>query len=227
MSRNDPQNKHISKTSASNGGQFSLTDDAGQLWHGTIAVGTPPISYTVDFDTGSSDLFLPGPTCNTSCEGHTIYNPNTSTTSKDLGKTFTLQYGDGSAVTGEQWNDTVIIDGLSVSVERCSGLDCLQQTHSYRPSSRHWAQQPNTPMVSQKIYSLLTGSWAWGSNPSPFTAPPLSFRLLSLRVRPHPQFFHSSSPRPALSCILVDPIVICIPGRSRTHLSQNRDIGRS
>ena len=45
----------------------ALTDDNnGQLWHGSITIGTPAQTYTVDFDTGSSDLFLPGPSCTSS-----------------------------------------------------------------------------------------------------------------------------------------------------------------
>ncbi|EGO21894.1 hypothetical protein SERLADRAFT_335370, partial [Serpula lacrymans var. lacrymans S7.9] len=92
-----------------------LTDDHGQLWFGSISVGTPAVTYTVDFDTGSSDLFLPGPNCSSTCSGHTIYNPLTSTTSKDLGGTFTLTYGDGSTVEGELYSDTVSIAGLSAT----------------------------------------------------------------------------------------------------------------
>ncbi|KAI0083858.1 aspartic peptidase domain-containing protein [Irpex rosettiformis] len=43
----------------------------GELWQGTIDVGTPPQTFTVLFDTGSSDIFLPGPNCNSAaCNGH-------------------------------------------------------------------------------------------------------------------------------------------------------------
>ncbi|KAJ7593891.1 hypothetical protein C8J56DRAFT_884646 [Mycena floridula] len=35
-------------------------DEADELWHGTISVGTPAVEYIVDFDTGSSEMFLPG-----------------------------------------------------------------------------------------------------------------------------------------------------------------------
>ncbi|KAF9230239.1 aspartic peptidase domain-containing protein, partial [Melanogaster broomeanus] len=93
----------------------ALIDDSSSLWYGTISVGTPAIDYTVDFDTGSSDLFLPGPNCGSNCDGHTIYNPSSSSTSKDLGKTFLLQYGDGSSVSGEQYSDTVMIAGLTAT----------------------------------------------------------------------------------------------------------------
>jgi cathepsin D len=92
--------------------QDPLTDEGSQLWIGTISVGTPPVQYTVDFDTGSSDLFLPGNNCDSTCSGHTPYNPSDSSTSADLGTPFSLSYGDGSTVSGEQFTDTVSIAGL-------------------------------------------------------------------------------------------------------------------
>ncbi|THH15734.1 hypothetical protein EW146_g4790 [Bondarzewia mesenterica] len=76
---------------------------------------TPAKTFTVDFDTGSSDLFLPGPSCKSTCSGHTVYKPSSSSTSKSLGKSFSLSYGDGSTVSGTQYTDTVAIAGLSAA----------------------------------------------------------------------------------------------------------------
>ncbi|KAI0306143.1 acid protease [Multifurca ochricompacta] len=80
-----------------------------------ITVGTPAKKYTVDFDTGSSDLFLPASTCGSTCSGHTLYNPKSSSTAKDLKKTFSLSYGDGSTVSGEQYADTVTLAGYTAT----------------------------------------------------------------------------------------------------------------
>ncbi|EGO03508.1 hypothetical protein SERLA73DRAFT_175015 [Serpula lacrymans var. lacrymans S7.3] len=93
-------------------GAVPLTDENAQLWQGSIKVGTPAKQFIVDFDTGSSDLFLPGPNCGSTCQGHTIYKPSSSSTAKDLQKTFKLTYGDNSSVSGEQYTDTVLIAGL-------------------------------------------------------------------------------------------------------------------
>ena len=112
-------------------GSVPLIDDYNDLWYGTISVGTPAhyytgmtlssvkdfhltLSYTVDFDTGSSDLFLPSIDCGSTCSGHQTYDPSASSSSQDLGKTFALAYGDGSTVSGEQYTDEVSIAGLTV-----------------------------------------------------------------------------------------------------------------
>ncbi|KIK91446.1 hypothetical protein PAXRUDRAFT_830850 [Paxillus rubicundulus Ve08.2h10] len=102
-------------------GANALTNDNSHLWYGTISVGTPANTYTVDFDTGSSDLFLPGPSCGTNCSGHTVYDPSSSSTSLDLGQTFDITYGDGAGVQGEQYSDTVSISGLS-AVDQTLGV---------------------------------------------------------------------------------------------------------
>ncbi|KII94327.1 hypothetical protein PLICRDRAFT_101811 [Plicaturopsis crispa FD-325 SS-3] len=117
--RNTGQVHSLARNSSSQSkrktGTDALTDDSEQLWYGEISVGTPPVTYKVDFDTGSSDLFLPGPDCSENCDGHKAYNPKASSSSSDVGKDFSLQYGDGSTVSGEQYNDAVTISGLTGS----------------------------------------------------------------------------------------------------------------
>lgn len=66
----------------------------------------------VDFDTGSSDFFLPGRDCTENCEGHKIFNPADSSTSIDQHRTFTIEFADGSTVAGEIFKDTVSLGGL-------------------------------------------------------------------------------------------------------------------
>ncbi|KAI0640588.1 acid protease [Trametes meyenii] len=100
------------------------------IWIGKVSVGSPAKPYTVDFDTGSSDFFLPGTLCAENCQSHTRYDPKESTTSKNLHKPFSVSYGDGSRVTGEQYTDTVAINGytaedvvLGVGAVYSDGLD--------------------------------------------------------------------------------------------------------
>ncbi|KAN0108977.1 acid protease [Russula decolorans] len=83
------------------------------MWYGNISVGTPATPYTVDFDTGSAALFLPGPSCS-ACIGHHIYNSTQSTTAKDLGTNTTLAYGDDE-VEGEIFTDNISAGGFEAS----------------------------------------------------------------------------------------------------------------
>ncbi|KAN0138186.1 eukaryotic aspartyl protease [Lactarius tabidus] len=106
------------KRSTKRGNGDPLTDDDAQLWYGSITVGTPPVTFTVDFDTGSSDLFLPGSHCGSTCDGHTLYKPSASSTSRDFDQTFELQYGDGSTVSGEQYTDIVTLAGSKATGQR-------------------------------------------------------------------------------------------------------------
>jgi cathepsin D len=91
-----------------------LTDVNGQVWWGIVSVGTPPVAFKIDFDTGSSDFIIPGSRC-TYCGSHTRYVPEDSSTSVRLRKTFNTQYGDGSTVSGSLFNDTVSIAGLTAT----------------------------------------------------------------------------------------------------------------
>ncbi|EJT97992.1 acid protease, partial [Dacryopinax primogenitus] len=68
------------------------------------------------FDTGSSDFFLPDPSC-FDCGSHHTYDPSQSSTSTYLGNDFFLSYGDGSESFGMQYNDAVSVSGLTVQVQ--------------------------------------------------------------------------------------------------------------
>jgi hypothetical protein len=73
-------------------------------------------SNEANFDTGSSDTFLPSLSCNVDCDGHARYDPSASDTSVDLNKNFTLTYEERSSVSGEQYNDALSIAGFTVSL---------------------------------------------------------------------------------------------------------------
>jgi len=79
----------------------------------------------MDYDTGSSDLFLPASNCGSTCSGHTLYNPSSSSTAKAVGKSFSLSYGDGSTVSGKQYKDTVTIAGLTATSQTIGAVSDL------------------------------------------------------------------------------------------------------
>ncbi|KAG2139032.1 aspartic peptidase domain-containing protein [Suillus clintonianus] len=98
-------------------GSDPLVDDSNERWYGKIEVGTPPHTFTIDCDTGSTDFFLPGPSCGDACSGHDIYNPNSSSSAEPLGRSFTVEYNDGSMATGDLYTDTVSLAGYNARAQ--------------------------------------------------------------------------------------------------------------
>lgn len=84
-------------------------------YFGQISIGTPPQNFTVVFDTGSSNLWVPSVYCvSKACGGHTKFHPSQSSTYQVIGTPFSIQYGTGS-LTGIIGSDQVAIEGLTVS----------------------------------------------------------------------------------------------------------------
>ncbi|KAL6845334.1 hypothetical protein ACP4OV_024829 [Aristida adscensionis] len=84
-------------------------------YYGEIAVGTPPQRFTVIFDTGSSNLWVPSSKCyfSIACYLHARYNAGRSHTYKKNGKHASIHYGTG-AISGYFSQDSVKIGGVVV-----------------------------------------------------------------------------------------------------------------
>ncbi|XP_042363792.1 pepsin A-like [Plectropomus leopardus] len=96
-------------------GTESMTNDADLSYYGVISIGTPPQSFKVIFDTGSSNLWVPSIYCNSpACNNHAKFNPSTSSTYKHSSASLNIQYGTGSMI-GLLGYDTVMVGGLAVT----------------------------------------------------------------------------------------------------------------
>ncbi|XP_032058903.1 gastricsin-like [Aythya fuligula] len=81
---------------------------------GEISLGTPPQSFLVLFDTGSSNLWVPSTLCQTAaCKNHAMFNPSASSTFINNGRTYSLTYGSGS-LTVQLGYDTLKIQNIKV-----------------------------------------------------------------------------------------------------------------
>ncbi|XP_036375709.1 gastricsin-like [Megalops cyprinoides] len=92
-----------------------INNYADTTYYGAISIGTPPQSFQVLFDTGSSNLWVDSVYCNTqACTSHTQFNPSQSSTFSGTRQTIYLPYGAGSlyAVIGY---DTVYVAGITVT----------------------------------------------------------------------------------------------------------------
>ncbi|KAK9676985.1 hypothetical protein RND81_11G114100 [Saponaria officinalis] len=93
----------------------SLKNFLGAQYFGEIGVGTPPQTFTVVFDTGSSNLWVPSSKCYLSlaCLLHHKYNAKRSSSYTKNGKKAEIHYGTG-AISGHFSQDHVTLGNLVV-----------------------------------------------------------------------------------------------------------------
>lgn len=107
-------------------------------YFGEIALGTPPQSFKVIFDTGSSNLWVPSKKCySLACWIHKTYNSKVSSTYKEDGAPLEIRYGTGSMkgflssddlslagvkVTGQTFGEATVLPGITFAMAKFDGL---------------------------------------------------------------------------------------------------------
>jgi cathepsin D len=79
------------------GNSLPLTNYMDAQYYGTIEIGNPPQEFTVIFDTGSSNTWVPSKKCHSlACYLHNRYDSSESETYEHDSRKFAIRYGSGA-----------------------------------------------------------------------------------------------------------------------------------
>jgi aspergillopepsin I len=101
----------------SSGSVVTTPEEYDSEWLTPVQIGTPAQTLNLDFDSGSSDLWVfSTDTSSRYVNGQTQYAPAKSSTSAKLSSArWSISYGDGSSSSGIVYTDVVKIGSLSVA----------------------------------------------------------------------------------------------------------------
>lgn len=120
------------------GAEARVRGDLGDTeWYTYISVGSPPQLIPVVPDSGSSDLFVFGPSCS-SCSlfNHTYFSPDDSSTFVDEDLAWTFGYADGSGIAGFAATDIVSFGSEQVSVDMAFAVASAVRGSSFLKSAK-------------------------------------------------------------------------------------------
>ncbi|OAA68696.1 aspartic endopeptidase [Niveomyces insectorum RCEF 264] len=94
-----------------------------------VNIGTPAQKLNLDFDTGSSDLWVFSKELSANLQkNHDVYDPSKSSTYKAAKElSWQIQYGDGSTASGDVGTDVVSIGGITVQNQAVESARTLSQ----------------------------------------------------------------------------------------------------
>ena len=115
------------------GDNIPLVNYQDTIFFGEVQIGTPAKNFTVVFDTGSSNLWVPSLNCTSdTCSNKTKYDPAESSSFKEDGRQMIIPYGSG-LVSGTVGNDVVNLGGFNVTDVGFGMMKTLSKTFAEIP----------------------------------------------------------------------------------------------
>ncbi|KAJ3277505.1 Vacuolar protease A [Borealophlyctis nickersoniae] len=153
-----------------------LTNFMNAQYYGEITIGTPPQTFSVVLDTGSSNLWVPSTRCSSiACWLHRRYDRTQSSTFKENGTEFAIRYGSGSLegiisnevlgvadlkIKDQDFGESTKEPGITFAVGRFDGIFGL----AYDNIAVNRVVPPFYNMINQKLLDEpLFGAW-FGDN---------------------------------------------------------------
>lgn len=164
------------KLSSAGGDAVYLKNYLDAQYFGEIGIGSPPQNFTVVFDTGSSNLWVPSSKCyfSIACYFHSRYKSRKSSTYTANGKSCSISYGSGSiagffsqdnvAVGDVVVKDQVFIEAtkegsLTFVVAKFDGILGLGfQEISVGDAVPVWYNMVNQGLVEEQVFSFWLSS---------------------------------------------------------------------
>jgi len=152
---------------------IALSDYEDAQYYGPIHIGTPAQAFSVVFDTGSSNLWVPSSKCPITviaCDVHHKYYATRSSTYMANGTAFNITYGSGSmtgfvsrdtlqlsnlTVLGQQFTEATGLPGITFDAAKFDGIMGLAfQSISVLGVVPPWYNILNQKLVSDQVFSF-------------------------------------------------------------------------
>ncbi|KDR68011.1 hypothetical protein GALMADRAFT_272857 [Galerina marginata CBS 339.88] len=146
------------------GTNLLVNQNGDSSYYGSVAIGTPPTSYNVILDTGSSDLWIADSSCTSGCGNVPTFNPSTSSTFQNQSTPFSITYGSGQAA-GSLGSDVVQMAGFSVQNQIFAVCDQVSSGLLTDPVSGllGLAFQTIAASKAKPLWQTLVDSGSWDS----------------------------------------------------------------